>query len=152
MPTDLSSIDFGEVSPEDFARIVKSADRNDLRTLMSGPQRERVLNEVFARMAQRFRPDVGGHLDVTVRWQLRPDGGEAPTTYELRIAHGRCTTRIGASDTEPRVTITIGDVDFLKLVSGNAGGPGLFMTRKLRADGDLGLAASLTRYFDIPRA
>lgn len=152
MVADLSSLDFSEISPHEFARIVKSADRGDLHTLMAGPTRERVLDEVFARMADQFRSDVGAHLHATVRWRLRSAGEEAETTYELTMTQGQCTTSKGASDVAPRVTITIGDVDFLKLVSGNTGGPTLFMTRKLRADGDLGLAASLTRYFDIPRA
>ena len=42
-------------------------------------------------------------------------------------------------------------VEFLRLASGNAAGTTMFMTRKLKAAGDLSLAAVLTRYFDIPR-
>lgn len=42
--------------------------------------------------------------------------------------------------------------DFARLVSGNATGTALFMTRRLKVAGDLGLAASLVRYFDIPKA
>lgn len=149
--SDFSSLDFSAVSPSEFAALVKSASKQELADLMSGPNRERVLDEVFARMGSSFKSDVGGHLDAVIRWQLASPTG-APATYELAIAGGKCVSTKGRTDVEPTLTVGIDDTDFLKLVSGNANGPMLFMTRKLRADGDVGLAASLTRYFDIPRA
>jgi len=45
----------------------------------------------------------------------------------------------------------VGAVDFLKVVSGNANPVMLFMTGKLKAKGDLGLAANIANYFDIPK-
>ena len=53
---------------------------------------------------------------------------------------------------EPRVTLRIGPVDFLKLVSGNANGPMLFMSGKLKIEGDLMFAATMTSLFRIPKA
>ena len=41
---------------------------------------------------------------------------------------------------------------FLKLVSGNASGPTMFMTGKLKLEGDVMLASRLTSMFRIPKA
>lgn len=43
-------------------------------------------------------------------------------------------------------------VDFLKVASGNANPAILFMTRKLKAKGDLRLAANIAHLFRIPKA
>ena len=53
---------------------------------------------------------------------------------------------------DPKVALTLGGVDFLKVVSGNANPVMLFMTGKLKAKGDLGLAANIANLFDIPKA
>jgi putative sterol carrier protein len=50
------------------------------------------------------------------------------------------------------VTFKIGPVDFLRLVSGNANGPMLFMSGKLKIEGDLMFASTMTSLFRIPKA
>jgi putative sterol carrier protein len=47
--------------------------------------------------------------------------------------------------------LVIGPVHFLRLVSGNAAGPMLFMTGKLKIEGDLMFATTMTSLFRIPR-
>ncbi len=49
------------------------------------------------------------------------------------------------------VSFTIGGGDFLKLVTGNAAGPTLFMSGKLKIKGDLMFAASAASLFTIPK-
>jgi putative sterol carrier protein len=49
------------------------------------------------------------------------------------------------------VTFTIAGADFLRLVTGNAAGPMLFMTGKLRIEGDMMFAASAASLFTIPK-
>jgi hypothetical protein len=153
MDINLANADLTAVTPEEFAKIIMSASNRDIAAVMSGPDRNKIIDEVFSRMEKQFRPDVGANLAALIRWSVTGGGGDAETrTYELNIANGTCTVSKGESEAKPRVAITTADVDFLKLVSGNASGPMLFMTRKLKADGDLGIAASLTQYFAIPKA
>ena len=78
-----------------------------------------------------------------------PDGGS--DTYELVIADGTCTLS-PTPEHEPKVALSLGGVDFLKVVSGNANPMMLFMTGKLKAKGDLGLAAKIGDLFSIPKA
>jgi putative sterol carrier protein len=49
------------------------------------------------------------------------------------------------------VTLVVDPVNFLKLVTGNANGPELFLRRKLRIKGDLIFAAQVPGLFTIPR-
>lgn len=148
---DLAGIDFTAMTPDEFAALVRDMPKAQLAETMAGSLRRPVLDEVFSRMCDRLRADRAATLTALVRWRITgaPDGGA--DVYEQTIADGTCT--VGpASDAEPRLTITTDAVTFLKLVSGNASGPALFMTRKLKLSGDLALGAGLTGYFDIPRA
>ena len=50
-----------------------------------------------------------------------------------------------------RVTLKIAPVPFIKLVTGRESGPTLFMTGKLKIEGDLMFASQMTSLFRIPR-
>src|SRR5262249_31015188 len=112
--------------------------------------RGKVLGQIFDRMPALFRSDRAGSTNAVVHWIISdgPDGGT--DTYELVIANGACTLS-PAPEHEPKVALTIGAVDFLKAVSGNATPVMLFMTGKVKAKGDLGLAAKIGDLFDIPK-
>ncbi|MFF2223482.1 SCP2 sterol-binding domain-containing protein [Streptomyces globisporus] len=146
---DLSALDFAAVAPEEFARIVKGLSAKQLAEVMRGELRTRILGEVFGRMRQQFRPEAAGGLTALIRWKIT---GESDAVYETAIADGGCRVTAGRSDAEPRTTLVMADAEFLKLVSGNGNPVTMFMTRKLKVAGDVGLASGLTRYFDIPKA
>ncbi|WP_406135460.1 SCP2 sterol-binding domain-containing protein [Streptomyces sp. NBC_01089] len=145
----LAELDFASVSPQEFAKIIKGLSTRELGEIARGDLRTRVLAEVFGRMERQFRPEAAGSLAAVIRWKIT---GESDVVYETTVADGTCTVTEGRSETEPRLTLTMGDADFLKLVSGNASPVTLFMLRKVKITGDVALAAGLTRYFDIPKA
>ncbi|MBU7600719.1 SCP2 sterol-binding domain-containing protein [Streptomyces sp. P38-E01] len=147
--SDLSKLDFASVSPEEFARIVKKLSNKEIKELAQGELRTRVLGEVFGRMEKQFKPEAAGSTEALIRWKI---DGESEVVYETLISDGTCTVTEGRSEAEPRVTLLMGDAEFLKLVSGNAGPVTMFMTRKLKIAGDVALASGLTRLFDIPKA
>ena len=148
---DPDRLQLSELAPGDFARLVRDVPTSELDELMSGPMRRAVLDEIFARMRDQFLPAKAGNRRAVVHWVItgQADGAE-PDRYELTIADGGCRVT-SPPESEPRVTLTLGPVDFLKLTSGNANGTTLFMTRKLKLDGDLGLGAGLLSMFDIPK-
>ncbi|ARF65386.1 acyl-CoA synthase [Streptomyces violaceoruber] len=146
---DLARLDFAAVSPEEFARIVKGLSGQQIAEVMRGELRTRILGEVFGRMKQQFRPEAAGGLTALIRWKVT---GESDAVYETAIADGACEVTPGRSDAEPRTALVMGDAEFLKLVSGNGNPVTMFMMRKLKVAGDVGLASGLTRYFDIPKA
>ncbi len=142
---------FGTVGPKEFAQLVKSTPADQLKAAMQGEHRGAILDEIFGRMPGLFRPDRAGGTNAVVHWVVgdRPDGGA--DTYELVIANGTCTLS-PKPENDPKLSLNLGAVDFLKVVSGNANPVMLFMTGKLKAKGDLGLAANIANLFDIPKA
>lgn len=147
---DPTRLDLSELGPGDFARLVRDVPTEELDELMSGPMRRAVLDEIFGRMRDQFLPARAGSRSAVVHWVITGQAGTDPDRYELVIADGSCRVRT-PPESEPRVTLTLGPVDFLKLTSGNANGTTLFLTRKLKLDGDLGLGAGLLSMFDIPK-
>ena len=76
---------------------------------------------------------------------------KAEEAAEKASENGKCT----ASDNperDPKVTIKVGPVHFLKLAANKASGPTLFMTGKLKAKGDMGLAVNIPNLFEVPKA
>jgi hypothetical protein len=142
--------EFAAADPKQFAQMVKSASNDDLGKIMSGDGRKKVLDEVFGRMPGLFRADRAGSTSAVIHWTVGdgPDGSS--DTYELVIADGACTLSPTPAH-DPKLALTVGGGDFLKVVSGNANPVMLFMTGKLKAKGDLGMAAKIGDLFDIPR-
>lgn len=149
--TEIDPAQFEGVEPAQFAAMVKSSSKDQLEALMAGDHRGKILDEIFNRFPTQFRADRAGSTSAVIHWTIagRPDGGT--DTYELVIADGACTLSDKA-EADPKLAVTIGGVDFLQLVSGNANPMMMFMTGKLKAKGDLGLAANLANLFDLPKA
>jgi putative sterol carrier protein len=149
--TDFDLADLGSVDPKQFAQLVKNAPDSQLADIMSSPQRKTILDTIFSRFPELFRADRAGSTNAIIHWNITgaPDGGA--DSYELVIANGTCTLS-PSPDQEPKLAITVGPVDFLKVVSGVGNPMMMFMTGKLKAKGDLGLAANIANLFDIPKA
>lgn len=139
------------MDPHQFAQIVKSTPADQIATVMKSERRGKILDTVFHRMPTLFRADRAGNTNAVIHWNVgdRPDGGV--DTYELVIENGTCTLS-PAPERDPKLSLTLGAVDFLKVVSGNGNPVMMFMTGKLKAKGDLGLAANIANLFDIPKA
>jgi putative sterol carrier protein len=144
------SIDPQAVDPQAFARTIAAASDDQIREGLSGPIRERALEEIFRRMEEHFDAAKARDVDAVIHWRIggRPDGGY--DQYESVIRDGSCTVTRGG-DGDPRVAFQVDDpVDFLRLVTGNANGPMLFMTGKLKISGDMLFAARVQSFFRIP--
>ncbi|MDG4790752.1 SCP2 sterol-binding domain-containing protein [Micromonospora sp. WMMD1102] len=149
--TDFDPANFASLEPQQFAQIVKSTPDDKLAEVMSGDLRGKVLDAVFGRMPALFRADRAGNTNTVIHWTItgRPDGGS--DTYEIVIENATCQVS-ETPQREPKLTLTMGPVEFLKIVSGGANPVTMFMTGKLKAKGDLGLAANIANLFDIPKA
>ncbi|MEU8419847.1 SCP2 sterol-binding domain-containing protein [Micromonospora sp. NPDC048835] len=149
--TDFDPATFANVGPKEFAQLVKSTPDDKIAQVMSGDSRDKILGEVFGRMPSLFRADRAGATNAVIHWVItgRPDGGS--DTYEVVIADGTCVVNEPPQH-DPKLSLTMGPVEFLKIVSGGANPVMMFMTGKLKAKGDLGLAANIANLFDIPKA
>jgi putative sterol carrier protein len=147
VPSD--TLDLSQADAEQLARVVAEADEEQLEQLMSSELRPQILDDVFRRMADHVEPEKAKGTDAVIHFKIldRPGGGY--DHYEVVLDNGRCTVS-ERPERSPRVTFRVGPVEFLKLVSGNVGGPALFMTGQLRIEGDLLFAATMTRLFRVP--
>jgi putative sterol carrier protein len=146
MSIETEGIDFAAVDPAEFAQTVGKAPEADLREAMRGPMRGEILAEVFRRMEQHFRP--GSDADAVIHWTITGEN-EAEDRWEVVIGGGKCTASTELRS-EPRVSLKLDGVDFLRLVTGNAIGPMLFMSGKLKIEGDLMFAAQIQSMFVLP--
>lgn len=143
--------DISEMSPQAFARLIKRASQQQLAAVMGDPSlRGAVLDEIFRRMEDQFRADKAPRKDSAIHWRITggPDG--EPDVYETWLADGACSVSSEPAH-EPRATLTMSGEQFLKLASGNGSPTTMFMTGKLKLDGDIGFAANLTNMFNIPK-
>ncbi|HEV3227977.1 MAG TPA: SCP2 sterol-binding domain-containing protein [Solirubrobacteraceae bacterium] len=145
MPGEVPAID-----PEQFATLIGNATDEQLNEGLA-MNRDLILGEIFRRMPERFDPTRAANVDAVIEWRIsdRPGGGH--DTFQIVIRGGACTLAEGANE-EPRVIYEIRPLDFLRLISGNASGPQLFLVGRLKIRGDLFLAARVQSWFTIPRA
>jgi putative sterol carrier protein len=142
-------VDAMAVDPQQFAAQLASTPDEQLEAGMKSEARGMVLDEIFKRMGEYLKPETAKGVDAVVHWKIldRPDGGF--DHYELVIKDGKASVT-SAPQREPRVTFSVNAVDFLKLVTGNANGPILFTTGRLKINGDLVFAAQIAGMFRMP--
>ncbi|MEV0067213.1 SCP2 sterol-binding domain-containing protein [Amycolatopsis sp. NPDC050768] len=142
-----------KVDPTRFATLVSRASRAQLEAVVaSRPLRERVLDEIFARMGAHIRVDRARALDAVIHWRLSGGTGAGGyDRYATTISGGACTVSRTVEGARPRVTITLSPVDFFRLITHQATPAVLFVTGKIKVKGDLAFAAGLIGYFDLPK-
>lgn len=150
----IADADLARFEPEQFAELIAFSTDEQISAVIHGPLRPRVLDEIFTRMADHVEPSQIRNLDAVVHFKIldRPaEHGGGYDHYEVIFAEGTCRA---SSDPErdPRVTIKLNGVHFLKLAASRASGPTLFLTGKLKLEGDVMLASRLTSFFRIPSA
>ncbi|GAB2764260.1 SCP2 sterol-binding domain-containing protein [Amycolatopsis magusensis] len=148
----LRETDLRQVEPEQFARIIAGASKEQLEVVVADRAlREKVLTEIFRRMSAHLRPDRAAGLDAVIRWRLT--GGAAPDgfdRFETVIRDGACTVSRTPVE-KPRVTITVSPVDFFTLITHQATPAVMFVTGRIKVKGDLAFAAGLIGFFDLPK-
>jgi putative sterol carrier protein len=131
-----------------FARNVASASDQQLERGMRGWRRRPLLRQIFRQMPKSLNRGAAEGVSAVVEFRIggRRDGAE--DRYQAVIEDGRCfTTR--RVEREATMTLRMDAVTFIKMITGVATGPELFMTGKLAIEGDLMLAARMPSLFRI---
>ncbi len=135
-----------DLKAEAFARWVCACSDRTLRSVMRSRLRPVLLWQIFRTIRRRALPEPRVDAVVEFRITERRDGGV--DRYRLTLADGRCRT--SRRDESPALTLELGPVAFLRLVSGTAGTTGLVLTGKLKLRGQLLLALALPAALRIP--
>jgi putative sterol carrier protein len=147
MQAQLESLGDEAMEPDRFSAIVREASDRELSELLRGEHRERVLEEIFARMPDRLKADKTRGMRAVIHWRIggRADGGE--DLYEVLIDDGTCS--VGREATaQPGVTLKIRPESFLRLIAGATTGVKLVLKRRLAVEGDMTLAMRIEGLFE----
>ena len=142
-----------EADATELATLVGQVSDKQLKEAMSDPQgRKRILDEIFKRMEEHVEPAQVEGVDAIVHFKITdaPDGGV--DVYEVVIGGGQVAVSDDPTTEQPRTAIKTSPVHFVKLVTGQQSGPVMFMTGKLKLEGDVMFASRLTSFFRIPTA
>ena len=131
--------------PAQLAVMIKDMSDEELKAQLDSLGQDEVLRQIFTRMPEAFRPEKAQGVTATMQYDITTDDGVKPWT--VVVDDGTCTTSEGAAD-DPRLTLQVGLVDFLRLIFGQAEGPQLFMGGKLKLKGDMMFAMQMQTYFD----
>jgi alkyl sulfatase BDS1-like metallo-beta-lactamase superfamily hydrolase len=110
--------------PRDDDLILRTARETGTGTVIDG---------IFEGMRQRSLPEKARNADIRVQWVVRDDAQEYP--YAMTIKDSTCQVAPGSIE-EPTVTFTLDLLPFLKLIAGQSNGQKLFITGKLKVDGN----------------
>jgi putative sterol carrier protein len=152
--SDVESLDLSNFKAEDFAKLIATASNDQINEVANSEHRKAILDQIFGRAAEHVEPAKAKGNDGVVHFKIldRPeDQGGGYDHYEIVLADGKATVSDEPSQ-DPRVTIKINPLHFFKLITGQESGPVLFMTGRLKLDGDLMYASQLTSFFRLPKA
>ena len=131
--------------PAQLAVMIKDMSDEELKAQLDSLGQDEVLKQIFTRMPEAFRPDKAQGVTATMQYYITTDDGVK--SWTVVVDNGTCTTSEGAA-TDPRLTLQVGLVDFVRLIFGQAEGPQLFMGGKLKLKGDMMFAMQMQTYFD----
>jgi putative sterol carrier protein len=139
--------DAAQVDPAQLAELVKGLSDEELAKQVADLGEEEVLKNIFAGMQEAFRPEKAQGVNSTLQYDITTSSGTKQ--WSVKIENGTCTTSEGPTD-DPRLTLVIGLVDFIRLILGQADGTQMFMSGKLKLQGDMMFAMQMQGFFDRP--
>ena len=134
-----------QVDPAQLAEAVKGMSDEELATTLKSMDVDTVLKQIFEGMRDSFKPEAAKDVNATVQYDI--DTGEGVKQWSVTFADGSCSVSESATDS-PRLTIAVGLVDFVRLIFNQAQGPQLFMSGKMKLQGDMMWAMQMQNYFE----
>jgi putative sterol carrier protein len=138
-----------KVSPEEFAQLVKGSSDEEITSTVHQAGTTEVLDRIFEGMQERFVPEKAADVDADIVFEIKDNDDVHP--YLVAIHNQTCKAEQGSVE-DPKVKLSAGLVPFIKLVTGEAQGPALFMAGKLKVSGDLMFSTRIMTFFDQPKA
>jgi putative sterol carrier protein len=133
-----------EIPPEQIAELLKVATDEQILESFRMVGVGEALDRTFKTMQEHFIPQKAQGVAADVQWVLVDQGEEHP--YLLSVKDGTCTIARDRGEA-PKVTLTADLVTFVRLITGQAQGPTLFMQGKLKVAGDLMFAQRVNDFF-----
>lgn len=133
-----------QADPAQLAEATKGMSDEELAQAIKDIGMDTTLQNIFQGMQDSFDPARASGVDSTVQYDIATDDGTK--SYSVKISDGKCTATEGTTD-DPRLTLSIGLVDFVRLIFNQVQGPQLFMSGKMKLKGDMMWAMQMQNYF-----
>jgi len=140
----MAEINLDGIPEEQIAEALKGATDEQVQEGFRAVGVKEALDRTFHTMQEHFLPEKAEGVSAEVQWVVTDQSEEFP--YLASIADGKCTITSGTA-ASPRVSLTMDLVTFVRLIMGQAQGPQLFMTGKLKVAGDLMFAQRVSGFF-----
>lgn len=145
----MADADITQVTPEQFAELVKDASDEQIEEVIHAVGTKETLDRIFGGFEERFIPEKAEGVDADVLFLIKD--GEEENPHTVSVHDGKCEAKAGTID-NPKTTLTTDLVSFVKLITGKEDGVRLFMGGKLKISGDLMFAQRIMTFFDRPSA
>jgi alkyl sulfatase BDS1-like metallo-beta-lactamase superfamily hydrolase len=133
-----------------LGKLVRDASPERLEQLMRSPARRPLLDGIFWQMPKQLDAARAAGVRSSVRWRITGRADDGADTYDLLLIDGHARTVRGGDGQQPRLTITVDGVEFLRLVSGNSDPMKAYFTGRIQIEGDIMVAAKLAALFRMP--
>ena len=131
--------------PAQLAEAIKDMSDEDLAVVLKDMGSDDTLRSIFEGMRDSFKPEAAKDVNATVQYDIDTD--EGVKNWSVTFADGTCSVS-DSPTTDPRLTIAIGLVDFVRLIFNQVQGPQLFMSGKMKLQGDMMWAMQMQNYFE----
>ncbi|MFZ0088798.1 MAG: SCP2 sterol-binding domain-containing protein [Solirubrobacteraceae bacterium] len=135
-----------------IGRLLAEAPPERLEQVMRSPARRAVLDGVFWQMPKQLNPEHSAGVKTSVQWRITGRPGDSVDTYLLVVEGGQARTSRGTEGPDPKLTITMDGVEFVRLVSGNSDPMAAYFKGRIQLSGDIMVAAQLAQLFKMPGA
>ncbi|MCZ7545261.1 MAG: SCP2 sterol-binding domain-containing protein [Anaerolineae bacterium] len=99
--------------------------------------------QIFEEMPSRFLPEKAKGVNAVIQFDITGDDGGQ---WYLTVGDGAAATAEGVAE-NPKTTVTMAASDFTDLITGTANSMQLFMTGKIKLQGDLLIANAMLNWF-----
>jgi putative sterol carrier protein len=135
-----------------FGRLVRDTSPERLEALMRSPARRALLDGIFWQMPRQLDPSQAKGVKTSILWNITGRTDEAVDSYLLTVENGAASSTRDTNGADPRLTITMDGVEFLRLVSGNSDPMSAYFKGRIQLAGDIMVAAQLAQMFRMPGA
>jgi len=120
-----------------IGRLVRDASPERLEQLMKSPARRALLDGIFWQMPRQLDAKAAANVKTAVRWNITGRADNGVDTYLLEVDRGTARTNRGTEGPEPKLTITMDGVEFLRLISGNSDPMAAYFKGRIQLAGDI---------------
>lgn len=147
-PSEVESF-FADEQPERVVSMVDQLDDGEIAKLVAVPHlREAAVRLILSRLGEFALPEPLSRVTGLVEFAVGAPKGDAER-HTLRF-DGAGVEVVAADGRDPDVRVSMGALEFVRLVSGGCNAAILFLGGRLRVDGDEELALRMGGVFQVP--